>query len=204
MVTTMTDFLIASNNSHKVEEFKRILLPLGINVLSAKDAGFDLGEVEENGETFAENAYIKAISAFNKTSMPAIADDSGLCVDALEGAPGVYTARYGGENITQAERNDLLLSNMKDIDERDRTARFVCSICCVINENDIIRVEGICEGSIATATSGTGGFGYDPIFLGSDGRCFGVISDEEKDKLSHRGNALRKLCKVLSDRKDLI
>lgn len=200
----MTDFLIASNNNHKIYEFKRILLPLGINVVSANDVGFNLGEVEENGETFADNAYIKAISAFKKTNMPSVADDSGLCVDALGGAPGVYTARYGGENLTQTERNNLLLQNMKDIPKDDRKARFVCSICCVIGEDDIIRVEGLCEGSIAMQTEGEGGFGYDPIFLGADGRCFGVISDDEKDKLSHRGNALRKLCDALSKRKDLI
>ncbi len=199
----MTDFLIASNNAHKVEEFKRILLPLGINVISASEAGFNLGDVEENGETFAENAYIKAMSAYDITSMPSIADDSGLCVDALGGAPGVYTARYGGDNITQEERNNLLLNNMNNVAKEDRTARFVCSICCVINKNDVIRVDGLCEGSIANEPCGNGGFGYDPVFLSTDGRCFGTISAEEKDKLSHRGDALRKLRDVINVRKDL-
>ena len=127
----MTDFLIATNNSHKVEEFKRILNPLGINVLSAKEAGVDLGEVLENGTTFAENANIKASSAYKISSMPTIADDSGLCVDALGGAPGLYTARYGGEGLTQTERNALLLKNLESVTKENRTARFVCSICCI-------------------------------------------------------------------------
>ena len=200
----MTDFLIATNNAHKVEEFKRILLPLGINVLSAKEAGVDLGDVEENGKTFAENAKIKAMSAYKIASMPCIADDSGLCVDALDGAPGLYTARYGGENITQEERNALLLHNIKDVDDKDRGAQFVCHICCVINEDDIIDAEGICEGSIAHKPAGKEGFGYDPIFLYTDGRCLGDISGEEKDEISHRGIALRNLRTKLENRKDVL
>lgn len=200
----MTDFLIATNNSHKVEEFKRILLPLGINVLSAKEAGVDLGEVDENGETFAENAKIKALSAFIKSSMPSIADDSGLCVDALGGAPGLYTARYGGEDITQKERNALLLRNMESIPEAERSAKFMCSICCVIDEDNIIEVLGTCEGFIAFEPSGGDGFGYDPVFLYKDGRCFGEISGEEKDIISHRGVALRALKDKLIGRKDVL
>ncbi len=203
-VMTMIDFLIASNNSHKVEEFKRILAPLGVNAISAKEAGFDLGEVIEDGESFAENALIKAKSAFLKTGLPSVADDSGLCVDALNGAPGVFTARYGGEGLSDTERINFLLDNMKDVPKDKRTARFVCSICCMITEDDVITAEGVCEGSIAFETAGDGGFGYDPAFLGPDGRCFGVISSEEKDKESHRGKALRELSLILSQRKDLI
>ncbi len=200
----MTDFLIATNNSHKVEEFKRILKPLGINVLSAKEAGVDLGEVEENGTTFAENAKIKALSAYKISGMPSVADDSGLCVDALDGDPGVYTARYGGEDLTQEERNALLLKNLEDYTVEDRTARFVCSICCIIDEENIIEAEGKCEGYIANAPSGSDGFGYDPVFLYKDGRCFGDISGEEKDKVSHRGVALRILKEALEKRKDVL
>ncbi len=200
----MTNFLIASNNSHKVDEFKRILAPLGINVISAKDAGFDLGEVVEDGKTFAENALIKAKSAFIKTGLPSIADDSGLCVDALNGAPGIFSARYGGDKLTDKERTALLLKNMENVPDGQRTARFVCSVCCMINENDIIALEGVCEGSIAFETSGDSGFGYDPVFLSQDGRCFGKIDALEKDKLSHRGNALRKIFNILKDRKDLV
>ncbi len=200
----MTDFLIATNNAHKVEEFKRILKPLGINVISAKEAGVDLGDVEENGTTFRENAMIKALSAYNVASMPCIADDSGLCVHALEGAPGIFTARYGGENITQKERNAYLLSNMSDIPVSERTAKFVCSICCILNDDSIIEVQGECNGSIATSPSGEDGFGYDPVFLYKDGRCFGEISGEEKDAISHRGVALRLLRDELINRKDVL
>ncbi len=200
----MTDFLIATNNSHKVEEFKRILLPLGINVISAKDAGVDLGDVVEDGETFAENAKIKALSAFRKSGLPSIADDSGLCVDALSGAPGIYSARFGGEDISQTERNALLLSEMQKSETSKRTARFVSSICCVLSEDDIISVEGVCEGSIAESPCGEGGFGYDPLFIYEDGRCFGTISGDEKDEVSHRGRSLRALRDKLTLRKDVL
>lgn len=200
----MTDFLIATNNAHKVEEFKRILLPLGINVLSAKEAGVDLGDVVEDGETFAENAKIKALSAFRKSGIPSIADDSGLCVDALSGAPGVYSARYGGEDITQAERNALLLDEILKAETDNRSARFISSICCVFAEDDIICAEGKCEGTIAAEPCGDGGFGYDPVFIYEDGRCFGTVSGDEKDKVSHRGRALRALRDKLIERKDVL
>lgn len=197
----MTDFLIATNNQHKVEEFKRILLPLGINVLSAKEAGVDLGDVEENGTTFKENARIKAMSAYKISGMPCIADDSGLCVDALDGAPGIYTARYGGESLTQKERNTLLLNNMESVPVNKRTAMFVCCICCVFSETDCIEVFGCCGGLIAYEPHGEGGFGYDPIFM-RHGRSLAEMSDQEKDKISHRGVALRALKDELMKRKD--
>lgn len=200
----MTDFLIATNNPHKVEEFKRILKPLGINVLSAKEADVNLRDVDETGTTFAENAKIKAMSAYKISSLPSIADDSGLCVDALNGEPGIFTARYGGESLTQTERNLYLLDNMKDVPDSLRTARFVCSICCILSEDNIITVEAYCEGSIANEPSGEGGFGYDPVFLYKDGRCFGEISDYEKDEISHRGHALRILRDELYNRKDVL
>lgn len=200
----MIDFLIASNNAHKVQEFKRILAPLGINAISAQEAGFDLGEVVEDGNTFRENAFIKAESAFLRTGLPSIADDSGLCVDALDGAPGIFSARYGGEGLSDRERTALLLKNMVDVPESQRTARFICSICCMISKEDVITVEGVCEGSIAFETSGDGGFGYDPAFIASDGKCFGSIPAQEKDEVSHRGVALRSLFEILKDRKDLI
>ena len=187
----MTDFLIASNNAHKVEEFKRILKPLGINVLSAREAGIDLGDVEENGTTFQQNAEIKALSAYKLSSMPAIADDSGLCVDALSGAPGIYTARYGGEGLTQEERNAFLLSNLESVSQEKRTARFVCSICCILGDNERIEVMGTCEGSIAFEPSGAGGFGYDPVFfIPHLKKTFAQLSAEEKNAISHRGRAL--------------
>ena len=200
----MTDFLIATSNIHKVEEFKRILLPLGINVLSAKEAGVDLGEVEENGTSFKENAAIKAFSAYKASGMTCIADDSGLCVNSLNGAPGIFTARYGGEELTQQERNAFLLKNMESIPDKLRSAQFVCSICCVFNDSDFVEVEGFCEGKIAFKPQGADGFGYDPVFIYKDGRCFGKIDGAEKDNISHRGVALRKLKEELSKRKDVL
>ena len=125
MVKRMTDFLIASNNAHKVEEFKRILSPLGINAVSAKEAGFDLGEVVEDGSTFAENALIKAKSAFKATGLPSVADDSGLCVDALDGAPGIFTARYGSEEFSDREIEQELNNVNQVIKELRQKAEIV-------------------------------------------------------------------------------
>lgn len=200
----MTDFLIATNNSHKVLEFKRILLPIGINVISAEEAGVDLGEVSEDGDTFEKNAFIKASSAYKLSGLPCIADDSGLCVDALDGAPGVYSARFGGEDISQSERTDLLLEKLEGVPFDKRTARFVSSICCILGDDDIIEVRGECEGFISFEPMGEGGFGYDPVFMLDDGRSFGELSGEEKDKYSHRGVALRMLRDRLSERKDVL
>lgn len=194
--------MIASNNAHKIDEFKRILSPLGINVISARDAGVDFSNVEESGLTFAENAQIKAMYAFEKCSLPCIADDSGLCVDALNGRPGIYSARYAGENSSDTDKINLLLSELKGVAELDRTAHFNCSICCVITADDIIAVEGRCNGYIGFETKGECGFGYDPIFYIPDGKAFAELSAKEKDAVSHRGNALKKLYGILNDRKD--
>lgn len=195
----MTKFIIASNNQNKVKELDRILNPLGVTAVTAKSEGISLGDVEETGTTFAENAEIKARAAFERTGLPAIADDSGLSVDALDGAPGVYSARYAGENATDADRIAKLLENMKDIPEDKRTAHFNCSICCIIDENTVIKAEGKCFGVIGYEPKGSNGFGYDPVFLTDGGRSFAELSSEEKDKLSHRGKALRELSQKLSE-----
>lgn len=194
-------FVIASNNAHKIGEFKRILANLDISVISAKEAGVDFSNVEETGETFLENSKIKALYAFKKCGLPCIADDSGLCVDALNGRPGIHSARYGGENSTDNEKIDLLLSELSEAD--DRTARFVCSICCVISESDIVTAEGKCEGYIGLEKKGTNGFGYDPIFFLESGKSFAELSGEEKDLYSHRGNALKEFYTLLKERNDL-
>lgn len=185
-------FIIATNNAKKLKELERILKPLGINAVSAKEAGIVLDDVEETGTTFAENAFIKANSAFQKTGMPAVADDSGLCVDALNGRPGVYTARYGGENATDEEKYMKLLDEMKDIADNNRTAHFTSAICCILPDGTKIEVEGICEGKIAFNPYGDGGFGYDPVFMFGD-KSYAQLTAEEKDAVSHRGQALRKL-----------
>lgn len=183
-------FIIATNNAEKLVELERILAPLGIDAVSPKDAGISLDDVEETGTTFKENSYIKASAACEKTGLPAIADDSGICVDALDGAPGIYSARFAGEEASDDDKNNLILEKLKDVPENERGAHYTCAVTCVFPNKDIIRVEGKCFGKIAYEPDGDGGFGYDPIFL-YNGVSFGKVSAEEKDKVSHRGNALR-------------
>lgn len=192
-------FIMATNNAHKVIELSRILLPLGIDVVSAKDAGITLDDVEETGTTFAENAFLKANAAFIKTGMPAVADDSGLCVDALDGRPGIYSARYGGEGASDSEKNAKLLDELSDVDAENRTAHFTSAICCILEDGTRIDVEGRCNGKIAFEPHGNGGFGYDPIFM-CGSRCYAELSAEEKDSVSHRGAALRRLKAELEKR----
>ena len=161
-------FIIASNNKKKLVELERILNPLGINAVTPKEEGITLDDVEENGTTFAENAFLKANAAYLKTGLPAVADDSGLCVDALDGRPGVYTARYGGEGLTDEERYIKLLDEMKNVDDDKRSAHFTSSICCILPDGSKITAEGICEGKIGYEPIGKDGFGYDPIFMFGD------------------------------------
>lgn len=190
------DFLIATHNRKKRAELARILSPLGVRVLTAEEAGITLTDVEETGKTFEENAFLKAASGCKESKMPCIADDSGLEVDALNGAPGVYSARYAGEHGNDQKNNRLLLGNLKDVPQEKRTARFVSSVCCVFPDGRHFTVRGTCEGMIAFAPKGSGGFGYDPLFLVGD-KTFGELTAEEKDRVSHRGNALRKLAQEL-------
>lgn len=190
-------FIIATHNKKKLAELERILAPLGIAAVTDKDLGIVLDEVEENGKTFQENAALKARAACQQTGLPAIADDSGLAVDALHGAPGIYSARYAGENATDAQRIEKLLNHMKGIPQGKRTARFVSNVCCVFPDGREFSVEGICEGTIAFAPEGSGGFGYDPVFLTAGGKSFACLTAEEKDSISHRGNALRALAQEL-------
>ncbi len=196
----MIKFIIASNNKNKAAELDRILNPLGITAVTAKSEGVSLDDVEETGETFAENAMIKAKAAFEKTGLPSVADDSGLVVDALSGAPGVYSARYAGENATDQQLIEKLLKNLEGVEMKDRTANFVSSICCIVDKDTIVTAEGMCDGYISFAPKGEGGFGYDPVFLINDGsgKTFAQLSPDEKDKLSHRGKALRMLYDKLS------
>lgn len=190
------DFLIATHNKKKQAELQRVLEPLGINVLTAKDLGIELVEAEETGTTFEENAEIKALSGLNDSGLPCIADDSGISVDALDGAPGVYSARFAGEPCDDEKNNDKLLESLKDVPDDKRTGRYVCCVCCVFPDGKKILVRGECEGVIAHSRHGNGGFGYDPLFITEYG-CFGELTAEEKDKVSHRGKALRKLVEEL-------
>lgn len=191
-------YVIATHNAHKLIELQRILEPLGIEAVTDRDLGLELPEVEETGTTFAENAYLKAASACEFTGLPAIADDSGLVVDALDGRPGVYSARYGGEEATDDDRNVLLLEEMKAVPKGERSARFISAVCCVFPNGDVLRAEGAFEGEIAYAPAGENGFGYDPIFLVGE-RTSAEMSPAEKDAVSHRGNALKVFSKDLQD-----
>lgn len=190
------DFILATNNMKKLAEMQRILSPLGINVVTAKMLGITLEDVEEDGEIFEDNAKLKARAACKETGLPAIADDSGLCVDYLNGAPGVYSARFAGEHGNDEKNNDLLLEKLEGVPIEKRDAHYVCAICCTFPDGREIVVRGECHGKIGFERDGNEGFGYDPLFL-VDGRSFGRYTAEEKDKISHRGNALRLLAAEL-------
>ena len=183
-------FILASNNKGKLREMKAILSEFDADVLSQSEAGLIL-EAEETGSTFEENALIKARAACKALNEPAIADDSGLAVEALGGAPGVYSARYGGEACqNDTERVHLLLKNLES--EENRNASFVSCIACVFPNGDVITARGECEGVIALVPRGEGGFGYDPVFeIPAIGKTMAELSDVEKNAVSHRGRALK-------------
>lgn len=193
----MQKFLLASHNKKKLVELSRILEPLGFTVVSPKDIEGGIVEPEENGLTFEENALIKARSGAKETGLPTVADDSGLCVDALDGAPGIYSARYAGTG-NDDDNNALLLKNLENVPEEKRTARFVSSIACVFPDGREFTVRGTVEGKIGYGLQGDGGFGYDPLFISEKG-CFGLLSPEEKDSISHRHNAILKFVEELKN-----
>lgn len=192
--------IAATRNAHKLAELSRILEPMGYRVVSQEEVCPGI-EVEEDGTTFLENARKKATEIFRRTGLPTIADDSGLCVDALKGAPGVYSARYAddeGCGHDDKANNRKLLRKLEGVPMEKRTARFVSAISFVLREDDLVECEGFCQGRIAFAEQGDNGFGYDPLFLvEGTGQSFAEISGEEKDRVSHRGNALRKLRELL-------
>lgn len=181
-------FVLASHNPGKLKEMSGILTALNVEVVSPADLGIHV-EVEETGTTFAENAMLKAKAICAAANLPAIADDSGLCVDALNGGPGVYSARYGGEELDDRGRSMLLLNSMRG--QTSRAAHFACAIACAFPNGDMLTAEGRCDGAIAFAPMGTEGFGYDPVFLiPALAKTFAQLSAEEKSAISHRGRAL--------------
>lgn len=188
-------FAAATNNAKKLKEIKRILSALGHDAKTLRELGIEI-EIEENGTTFAENAVIKAKAIAEICKMPTISDDSGLEVDFLDGAPGVYTARYAGENATDDDNIDKLLNALNGVEKEKRTAAFVSSVCLYIpaenGEDTSVVCTGKCEGWIGWERIGDGGFGYDPIFMVGD-TSYSQMSAEEKDAISHRGKALRLL-----------
>ena len=155
----MRRFVVATQNPGKLEEIARLLRPIGIEPVSLSQAKVDFSDVEETGSTFMENARIKARAAFKKSGLPSIGDDSGLAVDALNGAPGIYSARYAGEGATNEMRIAKLLRNLQGVGKERRTARFVCAVCCILESGEGLCVEGSCEGTIAYGPVGAGGFG---------------------------------------------
>ena len=188
-------FVLASHNKGKLAEMQAVLADLGIEVVMPADLGIYV-DVEETGTTFAENAMLKAKAICAAADLPAIADDSGLCVDALNGGPGVYSARYYGEDTPYTEKNRYILSQLEGLPQEKRTARFVAHITCVLSPEQILDCEGVCEGTIGLAPAGEGGFGYDPIFYVGD-KSFAQLDGEAKDAVSHRGKALAKLYEQL-------
>lgn len=190
-------FILASQNRHKLSEMQSILERYGIEVVLQSDVGLKV-DVEETGTTFAENAMLKAKAVMAASGLPAIADDSGVCVDALNGAPGVYSARYGGEGLDDVGRYQLLLQNLRGAGSR--TAHFTSAIACAFPNGDTLEAEGICPGTIAYAPQGDGGFGYDPIFFLPELRkTYAQLTAEEKAAVSHRGKALEILDEKLRD-----
>jgi non-canonical purine NTP pyrophosphatase, rdgB/HAM1 family len=191
----MKKLLVASNNEHKIREIKEILQDIPVEVIGLKEANIDV-DVEENGTTFMENAYIKAKVIFdmleNKGDYIVMSDDSGLAVDVLDGAPGVYSARYAGEHGNSKKNNDKLLSALKDVPPEDRKGRFVCAIVLIYGQGEKIEVQGEVEGYIADKECGKDGFGYDPLFYVKEiNKTFAEMTAEEKNQISHRGKALQ-------------
>ena len=181
-------FVLATHNPGKLKEMGDILARFGVEVVSPRDLGITV-DVEETGTTFAENAMLKAKAICAAAKLPAIADDSGLCVDALNGGPGVYSARYGGEGLDDKGRYMLLLNSMRG--QPTRAAHFACAIACAFPNGDELTAEGRCDGTIAFAPMGEGGFGYDPVFFVPElKKTFGQLTAEEKSAISHRGRAL--------------
>ena len=196
--------VLASKNAHKLQELQDILSAQGVEVILESAAGVDV-EVEETGTTFEENSLLKARAVMEASGLPAIADDSGLMVDALNGAPGVYSARYGGPGLDDAGRYRLLLENMRGV--LDRKCRFVSAITLCMPSGDIVTARGECPGTLAYAPQGENGFGYDPIFFVPEKKkTFAQLSAEEKNAISHRGRALQlfqeKLAAYLAGQKE--
>jgi len=184
----MMNILVATTNPGKIREISALLAGLKVSILSPKEINIAL-DVEENGTSFADNAQIKARAWCEASGMPALADDSGLCVDALDGRPGVRSARFAGQGASDEDNYRLLIEYMKGI--KDRGARFVCAVALAFPEGDVVLAQGSCEGTILEKPSGSGGFGYDPVFLDpASGKSFAQLVPEEKNARSHRKKAL--------------
>lgn len=188
-----TKVVLATRNNGKIKELAALLAPLGVTVVGLADFP-DIGDIPETGDTFLENARIKARAVCQATGLVSLADDSGLCVDALAGAPGVYSARFAGEDATDAANNAKLLAALAHVPEKDRTCRFVSVVVAASPDGRELAAEGTWEGRVATVPAGNGGFGYDPLFFDpAAGRTAAELTASEKNARSHRGKALAKL-----------
>jgi XTP/dITP diphosphohydrolase len=196
--------VLASKNKNKLREMQTILSVIGAEAVLQSDVGVDI-DVEETGTTFEENSYLKAAAVMKATGLPAIADDSGIVVDALHGEPGVYSARYGGDACkNDQERNLLLLKNMADVPDGDRSARFVSVITCVFPDGRTVAARGECEGVILREEVGDGGFGYDPLFyIPGEGVTMAQLTPERKNQISHRAKALGIFAEKLKNLEEL-
>lgn len=192
--------ILSSGNEHKIKEIKEILKDLNIEIVSKDELGFKDFDVDEDRDTLEGNAFKKAEELSKLVNGIVIADDTGLFVDALDGAPGVYSARYAGNHVSYKDNNELLLKNLKDVPMEKRTAYFKTVIAIILEDGSKLKAEGICKGKIGLEAHGTNGFGYDPLFIveGLE-KSFGEMTDEEKNSLSHRANALRNLKNVLGE-----
>lgn len=199
------DYIIATHNLKKRDELCRILAPLGLKIHLAEELGITLSDPDETGTTFEENAFIKADTACKESGYPCIADDSGLAVDYLNGAPGVYSARYSGDHGNDDLNNELLLRNLEGVPDENRSAGYVSVICCVYPDGEKITVRGECRGRIGYEYIGDGGFGYDPLFFPDEygyKKTMAQLTADEKDAISHRGKALKLFVKELERRND--
>lgn len=185
------ELILASNNAGKLREMRQLLSDLGVKIFSQREAGCDF-EVEETGSSFEENAFLKASAVTSATGRPAVADDSGLMVDALDGAPGIYSARFSGSHDDSDEtRCRYLLQKLEGVS--DRRAKFVCCVCCTFPNGDVLRARGECPGEILTQPRGDGGFGYDPVFQPEGyAQSMAELGADVKNRISHRGAAVRK------------
>ena len=189
----MADIIFATGNKGKLREINAILEGTGLSVISMKDAGYDI-PIDENGTTFIENALIKAKAVCEASGCIALADDSGLVVDALGGEPGIYSSRYMGEDTSYDIKNRAIIDRLSGVEGADRSARFVCAMAAVFPDGSKITVEETFEGVIGYEIRGENGFGYDPIFYLPERGCSSAeLTPEDKNAISHRGKALRKM-----------
>ena len=197
----MINMIAASSNAHKIKEIQSIMSKFGVKVVSRKEAGVPEFEIEEDGETFEENSLKKAEAIMKATGKLTVADDSGLMVDYLGGAPGVYSARFAGEECDDEKNNEKLLKHLEGLPAEDRKAKFVSVITLMFPDGNTIVARGECPGRIIETPTGENGFGYDPLFV-PDGlsKTFAQLSDKEKNSISHRARALEKLEEILTER----